>query len=245
MKDYQNVVEARFDNEKEGELSIYSPNHPIGKYSRKYLFKGIDTFLEWYLKERDSVSDKMIADFGCGSGEMLKLLIDKGFPAEKATGVDLSSLRINKAIKTYPDLNFICGDALKIELEQSQFDLITSFDLFSHIKSEEEIVNGLINLKNHLIDEGLFFWYDIYSKDHFNSPSNIDSWGFSKDQMIELAAKSGFELVYYKPFFKLFFNRFHSIYQVKRFSPIIVLFLEKLIPGSPGNMLLVFKKKTI
>ena len=60
--------------------------------------------------------------------------------------------------------------------------------------------------------------------------------------MINLAQKAGFELVYYRPFFKLFFNKYHSVYQVKRFPPIMVRIMEKILPGSPGNMLMILRK---
>jgi len=243
MKEYQDVVTDRFNNNEEDlNDSIYSPNHPIGKYSRKYLFTGLSVFVDWFINKQGSLKDKKVLDVGCGSGEILSFFAARGFLPENLQGIDLSDTRIQRALKQYPNFNFKCGDALNFHLDDEKFDLITSFDLFSHMKFEQEIITGLKNVNHHLQEDGLFLWYDIFSKDHYSAPENSDSWGFNKRQMINLAQKAGFELVYYRPFFKLFFNKYHSVYQVKRFPPIMVRIMEKILPGSPGNMLMILRK---
>ncbi len=244
MKNYQDVVTERYDKETDKDVSnsIYSESHPIGKYSRKILFQELHNFVKWYSKNDNFLNNKKLLDIGCGSGELLSFFASNGFSESNLTGIDLSEVRIKRAIKTYPEINFLCNDALMFKIENSYFDLITAFDLFSHLTTKQQITEGLLNVGNHLNKDGLFLWYDFYSKDHFDSQKNVDSSGFSKGQMIQFAQEAGFEVVYSKNLFKLFFNRYHSIYQAKRIPTSALRFLEFIIPGSPANVLLVFKK---
>lgn len=244
MKDYNQVVKDRFDKQTDDELtsSIYSETHPIGKYSHKYLYKAILTFIEWY-KKSGTIENQTILDLGCGHGKIIHFFAHNGFQEINAHGIDFSEVRINRAKSDFPSIHFEVDDALNFQRENKKFNLITSFDLFSHFSTKEELEKGITNVYNHLVDDGHFLWYDIYAKDHYSSVRNADSSGFSKKQMVDLATDCGFELVYYKPVFKLLLNKYHSIYQAKRCPESILRILEKVLPGSPGNMLMVFKKK--
>jgi len=242
MKNYQDVINDRFDSEIDNNNSIYSPNHPIGKYVRKILFNGLNIFLLEYSQKHGALNTKKILDVGCGDGGMLDFFISSGFSSQKLTGIDLSINRIKRAQKQFNEVEFILADITTLNLNGKKYDLVTAFDLFSHLTSKEQILNSLSNVYNHLEDDGLFLWYDIYSKDHFSPAKHADSWGFSKEQMIGLSEESGFEMVHYKTFFKNFFNRYHSIYQVKRLTPGLVNILEAILPGMPGNIMIVFTK---
>lgn len=242
MKDYKEVVSERFDKEKEISDSIYSPSHPIGKYLRSTLFKGLDAILEKHYRRKSELSEMKLLDVGCGVGGMLNYFNQKGFRNENMIGIDLSENRIEKAKLEYPQVAFKVADVLTMNLDEKKFDLITSFDLFSHLKSKVELLEGLKNVREHLDDTGIFLWYDIFSSDHFSPIDNADSWGFNKRQMIDLSKEAGFELISYKTFFKKFFGKYNSVYQAKRISPAILKFLEKILPGSPGNHLVILKK---
>lgn len=242
MKDYNAVVNERFDLEKETTSSIYAAHHPIGKYSREVLFSGLHKFLIEYFHQKKNLSEIKLLDVGCGKGGMIEYFISQGFSAQNCYGVDLSAARISAAQQQLPDVNFICGDALHQQFSSHRFDLITSFDLYSHIAKENEIIAGLKNVSKSLASNGVFLWYDIYSKDHFNAPQNVDSWGFNKHQMIQLAQNAGFEVISTFSFFKKFFGRYHSIYQAHRIPAPLLKLLEKVLPGTPGNIMLILKK---
>jgi len=242
MKDYKEVVNERFDAEKDITNSIYSDNHPIGRYSRKILFAGLHKFLKNHFIHNKSLKTSKLLDVGCGSGGMIEYFVSKGFLPAHCYGVDLSVSRISAAKKLLPGANFVTGNALNQHFTNVSFDLITSFDLYSHITSEKEILEGLINVNRSLSENGIFIWYDIYSKDHYNAPKNSESWGFNKQQMIQLAQNAGFEVITTYSFFKNFFDRYHSIYQAHRIPTSLLKVLEKVLPGTPGNIMLVMKK---
>jgi len=242
MQNYHDVVNNRFNKEGDVSNSIYSPTHPIGKYIRKILFKGLTNFLNKYSYENSGLNNKRLLDVGCGDGGMVDFFISKGFLPHNTVGVDLSETRINRAKRNSNGTTFMVADILKLNLNEQKFDVITSFDLFSHLKSKEQIIKGLTNVNNHLDENGIFLWYDIHSKDHFAASDNVESWGFNKEQMISFSKESGFEYVYCQTFFKNFFNKYQSIYQVKRLTPYVVSILEMLLPGIPGNIMIIFKK---
>jgi len=243
MRDYQDVVSNRFDQEVDSSSSIYSPNHPIGKYIRKYLFEALNEFSSLYYPNSSFRKNEKLLDLGCGSGGMVGYFMRNGFSGINTIGADYSKTRIEKAQLKYPDVRFVCADALLLDLEEKHFGLITSFDLLSHFKTKDQVITALNKIYNHLSDDGIFLWYDICSKNHFNAPENADSWGFNKEQMINLANEVGFELVFYRPLFKQFFNKYQSVYQVAKLPSKLIRFFEIVLPGSPGNMMMGFKKK--
>jgi 2-polyprenyl-3-methyl-5-hydroxy-6-metoxy-1,4-benzoquinol methylase len=242
MKDYKKVVAERYDVEQDTNNSIYAPTHPIGKYTREVLFGGMRDFIGWYTAARGDAGEKRLLDVGCGGGEMVAFFTGNGFKPELSTGVDLSETRIKRARQLLPDATFVCDDGVDFKLSQ-RFDLITTFDLLSHLPTKDELLRALTNIHLHLESDGFLLWYDIYSEDHFASPENADSWGFSRQQMTDLAQEAGFEPVFYRSFFKLIFNRYHSAYQVRRFPKFVVKLMEKVLPGVPGNGMLVLRKR--
>ena len=242
MRDYKEVIESRFD--KENEQSIYSADQPVGKYIRSVLFKELDKFVAAFQKHTVlELADVRLLDLGCGYGEMLFYFSEQGFAAENMMGIDLSTKRTNTAQEKYPQIKFSRQDAIHFQISDEKFDLITAFDLYSHVPDRTSITEGLKNVNKHLDEKGVFLWYDIYFKDHFSDSSNSDSCGFSKEQMLDLAKEAGFELFYSARLFKVFLGKYHSVYQVNRFGPSMIKTLEKLVPGTPGNLLLAFRKK--
>lgn len=244
MKNYDKVVSDRYNRETDDSVnnSIYAEHHPIGIYSRKIIYGQLKRFIDWYEKEKGSVANKTLLDVGCGGGELTSFFTNEGFTPHQVFGIDLSETRIKRASKLYPELHFSVGNALNYQLNNKSFDLITAFDIFSHITAKNEIIEGLINTKNHLSDQGVFLWYDIYAKNHFEPTKNVDSHGFSKKQMIMLAAEAGLSPIYSKSLFKLLFGKYHSLYQAQRFPHWLVKIMEATIPGKPGNLMIAFKK---
>lgn len=239
MKDYHEVVEKRYNTESEN--SIYAPDKPIGKYTRSRIFPCLRNLLKNNVSSKEDYSGKSLLDVGCGNGGMISFFSDTGFEQKNITGIDLSETRIEKAKSLVPHANFLVENGLSFKLDKD-FDVITSFDMFSHIITEAEIVKGLKNIREHLADDGVFLWYDIFSKDHFSSPSATESWGYSIEQMQKLGEKSGFVRIDQKTLFKVFFGKYNSVYQVRRFPVWLVKLMEKLLPGTPGNVAMVFRK---
>ncbi len=244
MLNYEEVVKNRFDQEEDPEKSIYAPNHPIGIYSRKVLFTALDKVIKDHFSESDELNQLLLLDIGCGNGGMLQYFIEQGFDQKKLFGIDLSESRITRAKLKLPEADFSIGDVTKVKLEPEKFDAVSAFDLFSHLKTKEDIIAGLSNIYDSLKPGGVFIWYDIYAADHFEVPESNESWGFSKEQFKQFASECNFEIKEQKPLFKKFFNRYHSLYQANKLPSGILQILERILPGNPGNMMNILIKNT-
>jgi SAM-dependent methyltransferase len=91
-----------------------------------------DTYRWWHLSEPspellDAVADGWIAppgrvlDLGCGLGVDLGVLAGLGF---ETVGVDLSSVAIDRARASQPELEFVVGDVRDVPFETGSFDLL-------------------------------------------------------------------------------------------------------------------------
>lgn len=77
-----------------------------------------------------------------------------------------------------------------------QFDGITAFAVFTHFRSHTEIKSALKNIYNSLNNNGLFLWYEVSAKNHWDGVKKyVDSWGYSEGQMDKYASDAGFKLV--------------------------------------------------
>lgn len=244
MKDYKQVVSERFDQENTDQPSMYAPDQPIGIYSRKVLFRALHEVIEASILQKGPLNTLRLLDVGCGNGEMLEFMMTEGFSQEHLAGVDFSSARIERAKAKYPNVHLDVADITLPLPFNEPFDVVAAFDLFSHLSDEGQLRAGLKSVSDVLPTGGLFLWYDIAALDHYGSPAGADSWGFSKAQMLDLATRAGFELVAYKGIFRNFFNRYHSLYQARRVSHSVLRVLEKLLPGIPGNHIIVFVKRS-
>jgi 2-polyprenyl-3-methyl-5-hydroxy-6-metoxy-1,4-benzoquinol methylase len=101
------------------------------------------------LKNEAKGSTITITDFGCGGGEMLRIIADYGRKNNyllKLTGIDANENTLDYARKlstNYPEINFIKKDVLKEDFEELNFDIALS-TLFLHHFTNEEII-GLLN----------------------------------------------------------------------------------------------------
>jgi SAM-dependent methyltransferase len=64
-----------------------------------------------------------IADLGCGTGTLTRLLVDEGFDVD---GLDFSPEMIKRAREKVPEARFVVGDAADPALEPSAYDAVLS-----------------------------------------------------------------------------------------------------------------------
>jgi SAM-dependent methyltransferase len=93
--------------------------------------------------------DLRILDVGCGAGVMSAYLTRFG----DVTGIDFSEPAIDVARRLAPDVSFIAG-SLDVVPRDSQFDVITLFDVLEHIPAVER-PQFLGDLSCRLVDGGI------------------------------------------------------------------------------------------
>ncbi len=64
-----------------------------------------------------------IADLGCGTGSLVRLLVDEGHAVD---GLDFSPEMVRRARAKVPEATFVIGDAAAPALEQGAYDVVLS-----------------------------------------------------------------------------------------------------------------------
>jgi len=105
--------------------------------SHSFVWKlGADLVTLCDLKEGMSV-----LDLGCGTGHLTNQIHLSG---AKVIGVDISQRMITQAKTNYPNLDFFCADAAKLDLTK-QFDVVFSNATLHWIKQSESVVERISN----------------------------------------------------------------------------------------------------
>ncbi len=88
--------------------------------------------------------DTAALDIACGHGSGSKSLIDQG--CKSVVGVDVSQSAIDQCQEKFRDdtrLTFQCGDALDIQFEPEQFDLIVTIHTMEHVRDDYAFLEKL------------------------------------------------------------------------------------------------------
>ena len=117
-----------------------------------------DKYVIPYLSDLIEIGTKTeVLEIGCGEAGNLKPLLDIGC---KATGIDISSGRIDQAKKFFSNhknrnnLELICEDIYKYNSSGKKYDLIMMRDVIEHIPNQEKFMNFT---KRFLKPEGKIF----------------------------------------------------------------------------------------
>ncbi|MDD2234973.1 MAG: class I SAM-dependent methyltransferase [Desulfitobacteriaceae bacterium] len=243
MRSYQQVIKDRYDGrEKSLDIynNIYSIINPIGFNGHTNIENAIYKIFRFLIEKNIDIRSIEILDVGCGSGWITRIFAEFTGNPRNIMGIDLSEYRIQTAKEFNPNIEYIKGDIVEGYQFPRKFDLITAFDIFMHLNTIEMIEAALVNIYKNLNPNGFFVWFDAYAKDHFKCAEEAELNGFNSKQMDMFAEKAGFTKVYEFSLYKYFLGR-HSLYLYNKLPIILVKLIEKVIPGSPGNMLKLFK----
>lgn len=129
-----------------------------------------------------SLKDRKILDIGCGRGGMLSNFVKYGASPHNLSGIDLLPERIKLAKISYPNINFRCGDASKLPYENSSFDIIMQFTVFTSILYDQMKISISSEMLRVLKQDGFILWYDY----HMDNPWNPDVKGVKKKEIYQL-----------------------------------------------------------
>jgi|GEM_PF-450464 len=90
-----------------------------------------------------------VLDVGCGGGGTLFQLIRLGFEIPNFTGIDIQEERLTQARKIYPHVNFIKGDATRMDFEDNSFDLVFESGMFATLPDDvvrQEIAQEMVRV---------------------------------------------------------------------------------------------------
>jgi len=133
---------------------------------------------------------KHILDVGCGFGDMIASLRGMGAEASRLYGIDLLPDRIESARRTWPDIDFRCGNAEHLEFPDGYFDLVLLFTVVSSILNTDLVDRVVGEVHRVLKPGGAILWYDM----RYNNPENSNIRGVTKGSIRLLFADFQIEL---------------------------------------------------
>lgn len=137
-----------------------------------------------------------ILELGCGGGgPATQALAGR----HRVTGVDLSSVQLERARRAVPNARFVRGDAATIELAPASFDGVVSLFMFGHVPRGEQAellkrIAGWLRLGGHvLLTLGVGETLDEVEDDWLGAPMFFAS--FDADTNRAMLDAAGLEVV--------------------------------------------------
>jgi len=246
MKHYKEVVAERYDSRYQ-QLNIYenmySRINPIGFYGDLRVREAYYKMFNVIRKSNIDISKLKILDLGCGDGNWTRFYAELTEGPENIHGIDLSKYRVKKAKKMNPGIQYEVSDILLPVDSSIKYDLVTINVVLMHFDEKSDINKILENIYNILKDPGYLIWLDTYAHDHFAAPMNAESYGFHPSQMENLCSTNGFKRISTIKMYKNILWRFHSMYLYGKLPPKLIELMEIILPGSPGNIMILFQKE--
>lgn len=87
-------------------------------------------------------TDLRIIEVGCGTGWLCERLRKFG----TVTGTDLADEVLARAAQKWPDVNFISGDFLSLDLPRAGFDVVVTLEVLSHFEDQAAFAARLAEL---------------------------------------------------------------------------------------------------
>jgi len=251
LKGYKKIIRERYDKQRYDSRGImgdrYSIINPVGFYGEFKAAQILSNFVNMLIKNGTPLGKIKICDCGCGDGVKTRFLAELlGNPAQ-VYGVELSKNRLRHCKSMNAFIHYGYGDltgegGVPFDV---QFDGAMAFVVFMHFSSEGEIMGALRNIYNSLKRGGLFLWYDLNAKSHWEGKGeHVGHWGFSAGEMDKYAVNAGFRLVGQSAVFTRV-PIFHTptVYLAKKVKGIWILEMLEKLPLEKNNLVRVYRKE--
>lgn len=118
----------------------------------------------------DDLSSLNVLDVGCGTGALLRTLIELGVSPAQCTGIDLLPDRIETALaRSHPEMRWHVGGLDAVDADQ-RFDLVTAWTVLSSVV-DADARRSLIDAMWDRVRPG--GWLQVFDF-RFNNPRNPD-----------------------------------------------------------------------
>lgn len=127
----------------------------------------------------DIPQDARILDVCCGTGQLARALIERGY---RITGIDGSEEMIRFARENAPEGEFIVEDGRYFRLPDRYDAVVSTFDSLNHVMSLEDLRKVFHNVYEALVDGGVFM-FDMNMAEAYKSDWK-DSFAIVEDDHV-------------------------------------------------------------
>lgn len=111
-----------------------------GYDSISYAYRGDESEAEQYLSWLSELTPRLmpgsaVLDLGCGCGVPVAQELSQNF---QVTGIDISSVQIERATQLVPNADFLCADFSEVDFAPDSFAAIVAFYSVIHVPFEEQ-----------------------------------------------------------------------------------------------------------
>ncbi len=155
-KDYWNQrLNSRFNIEGVGYIGL-------GEIYNRFLYRSRIDLLEGVTnKAFDNISDKRVLELGPGIGIFTEYFHNKG--VKDYSAIDIVEKSISELSSKYEDYHFKQGDISDSYNYEGKYDLIFAADVLLHITNEDNYKKTIMNISDHLEDDGMCILLDPVS----------------------------------------------------------------------------------
>ena len=138
-----------------------------------------------------------VCDMGCGPGQIARFLRRQG---AKALGVDLSPGTVQVARRLNPEIEFITGNMLALDVADGVWGGSAALYSIIHVP-REQVVRALVELKRVLVSGGLLLLSfhvgddDMHLEELWGEPVSMEFFFFTQREMAAYVASAGLELL--------------------------------------------------
>tara|TARA_X000001036_G_scaffold438973_1_gene488357 strand:- start:1486 stop:2184 length:699 start_codon:yes stop_codon:yes gene_type:complete len=146
----------------------------------KYIEKEISTLIKSQLEFYSiDIKNKNILDIGCAGGGTIKLLKKMGSLEKNISGIDIREDRLVQTKEIYPAVKIQHMDARNLKFDDNQFDLVSTFTVFSSILESGHRKKISNEINRVLKPGGIILYYDL----RYNNPLNRNVLGIKRNEI--------------------------------------------------------------
>jgi SAM-dependent methyltransferase len=138
-----------------------------------------------------------VCDLGCGPGQIARFLRDGG--VKGVFGIDLSPGMLDEARRLNPDIDFACGDMLRLPVRDASLGGVAAFYSILHVP-RERVVEALREVRRVLRPQGLLLLSFhlgariLHLDEWWGKPVSLDFLFFEVDEMVAYVTAAGLEV---------------------------------------------------
>ena len=127
-------------------------------------------------------SEQRILEIGCGTGDVLALLLDLRAKEHQCTGVDLRESALAQAQSRFARSQFILGNGEELPFPNFAFDVVALFTVLSSVLAPDSRAALARESARVLRPGGVVLWYDM----RFSNPWNEHVRALSRAELARL-----------------------------------------------------------